>query len=246
MTDTSKARTAIYQEFDSEFQSASGLKDRRLYKIQYSPLHRFPLLALGDNPGGISGADDLLESSTFYEDGRHDIVEFREHPRYHIAAGMFALFAAILKTRDLDAIRRIPYLNVTFRRSQNKATLDLSPAAAALESASVLSKIITLIDPSYILITRGGFAHFKQLHLSSYHVLDNDTITTPNGSNTATIFETYEGVLKATGMTVPIAVVGHPSKYARRADVWVAVAKATAAFFERRGLREIVSKFDKK
>lgn len=228
-------------EIDREFQQISGLTDRRLYKIQYSPLHRFPLLALGDNPGGVSGGDELLESSTFYEDGKHDIVEFRNHPRYHIAAGMFALFAAILNTRDLDAIRRIPYLNVTFRRSQNKAALDMTPAAAARESAPVLSKIIKLVDPSYILITRGGFAHFRQFHLASHHVLDDNPITTPNGANTATIFETYEGTLTATGRTVPMAVVGHPSKYARRVETWAAVARATAGFFEKHGLREAVA-----
>lgn len=230
----------MMKALEAEFKSDSGLTDRRLYKIQYSSLHRFPLLALGDNPGGVSGGDDLLESSTFYEDGKHDIVEFRKDPRYHIAPGMFALFAAILNTRDLDAIRRIPYLNVTFRRSQNKAALDLSPAGAARESAPVLSKIIKLVDPSYILITRGGFDHFKKLHMATHVRLDDEPITTPNGANMATIFETYEGTLAATGRTVPIAVVGHPSKYARRVETWTAVAKATASFLGGRGLREAV------
>lgn len=75
--------------------------------------------------------------------------------------------------------------------------------------------------------------------------MDDEPITTPNGSNTATIFETYEGTLSATGKTVPIAVVGHPSKYARRVDTWAAVAKATAEFFEKRGLRTMVAEFDK-
>lgn len=222
---------------EADFQERSGLTDRRHYKIQYSHLHPFPLLALGDNPGGVPEGGQLLESSTFYEKGQHDIVEYRSHPKYHIAAGMFALFAAILGTRDLDSIRQVPYLNVTFRRSQNKAALNVGEAGAARESAPVLEKIIRLVDPSYVLITRGGFSHFQKLHLSKVALLPEDPISTPNGKNDATIFEAYKGVLAATGREVPIAVVGHPSKYARRTDTWAAVAVAASSFFSSRGLR---------
>lgn len=231
-------------EFDADFQSASGLTDRRLCKIQYSPLHRFPLLALGDNPGGVSGGDDLLESSTFYEDGKHDIVEFRNDPRYHIAAGMFTLFAAILNTRDLDAIRRIPYLNVTFRRSQNKAALKMKAPDAARESAPILTKIIKLVDPSYLLIMRGGFTEARKrgMHLSGLEEVDVPVIRTPNGEREARAFQAFEGTLNATGRRIPIVVVSHPSIFAKRKGTWTAVAEATRDFFEKRGLREAVLK----
>lgn len=225
------------QALENEFREQSGLADRRYYKIQYTHLHPFPLLALGDNPGGVPEGGSLLESSTFYENGQHDIVEYRGNPNYHIAAGMYALLAGVLGSCDPDAIRRVPYLNVTFRRSQSKAALDMNSAAAAKESAPVLSRIIRLVDPSYLIVTRGGFGHFRRLHMNAAAVLADDAITTPNGANTATIFEGYRGTLAATGRTVPVAVIGHPSKYAKRTETWAAVVRATGAMLDREGLR---------
>ena len=234
------------QALEDEFRASSGLADRRFYKIQYSHLHPFPLLALGDNPGGVPEGGALLESSTFYEKGQHDLVEYRANTGYPIAAGMYALLAGVLGTRDPDAVRRVPYLNVTFRRSQKKAALDVSAGQAARESAPVLAKIIRLVDPGYLVVTRGGFEQFRGLHLGDACRLGDDTITTPNGSNTATVFEAFRGTLQATGKPVVIAVIGHPSKYARRVDTWAAVAKATREVLHREGLVEALAEWGKR
>src|SRR5204863_104335 len=57
--------------------------------------------------------------STFYENGEHDYVAFREDSRYTIARPMCTLLKDSGLVEDWDSIRRIPKTNVLFHRSRN-------------------------------------------------------------------------------------------------------------------------------
>jgi hypothetical protein len=56
-------------------------------------------------------------------------------------------------------------------------------------------------------------------------------ITTPNGSNTATIFRTFSGELTS-GVEVSAFAIGHPSRYASRRE-WRDVITASSAAVNR-------------
>jgi hypothetical protein len=221
---------------EREFQRVSQLVDPRMYKIQYSHIHQHPLLVLGYNPGGESGADDLLEQSKFYENYEHDIVYFREHQRYGIASGLCLLLEAMAGTTNSKILRNIPYLNVIWRRSANTSKLKVSESAASRECAGSLARIFTLVDPSHIVTTTQALGVLKKLHLTSPVMGARPTITTPNGSNTATVFATYSATLNATRKRVNIVAVGHPSKFARRSELWSKICNETGAALRDLGL----------
>src|SRR5271166_4056117 len=81
--------------------TATGLHDRRYYKIFYSYIHPFPLLALGYNPGGATDGTDLNASDSFYENWEHDFVCFRHDSRYLLAGPACGLLARSLDTDSM-------------------------------------------------------------------------------------------------------------------------------------------------
>ena len=72
---------------DTEFRAASGLTDRRFYKIFYSAIAPAPLLVIGFNPGGETDGTDLNASESFYENWEHDYVDFRSYGNAYKLAG---------------------------------------------------------------------------------------------------------------------------------------------------------------
>ena len=54
------------EEIDLAYRTASGLADRRYYKLYYSHIPPFPLLVLGQNPGGETDGTDLAASDGFF------------------------------------------------------------------------------------------------------------------------------------------------------------------------------------
>jgi len=115
------------EQLDAEYRAASGIADRRDYKIYYSHIHPFPLLVLGQNPGGETDDTDLAASAT-YELWEHDYLCFRFDPRFGAAGHMCKLLAAGLQTRSVDVLRQVPATNVIFRRSRDTESLKLALA----------------------------------------------------------------------------------------------------------------------
>jgi hypothetical protein len=77
---------------DAAFRKATGLSERRYYKIFYSHIHPFPLLVLGQNPGGETDGTDLVASETCFENWQHDFICSRSNPSYAMAGPMCRVF----------------------------------------------------------------------------------------------------------------------------------------------------------
>jgi len=220
MTDASST-TARMRELDAEFRVHSGLSDRRHYKIFYSQVHASPLLVLGLNPGGETDGTDLNASNSFYENGEHDYVAFRHHGRaYSLAGPMWELLSTALGTRSDDELSRVPATNVVFRRSRSSGTLGMPWRDAARESAPVLRSILRAVDPKAILLLGGSaYSLFTAEHCAPGSLAVSSTpaeVTTPNGRGEACIFRSAQAHVIALDRRVPILMVGHPSKFARR------------------------------
>ena len=213
---------------DAEFRAASGISERRHYKIFYSHIHPFPLLVLGQNPVGETDGTDLAASAGFFENWEHDYLCFRSDTRYALARPMCELLSAALQTISVDELRQVPATNVIFRRSRNTAALNLSTATAARESAPGLHKILKAVNPrALLLISNTAYKLFKTLHCEGQSVKENAApqVFTPNGKADACIFLSAQGRVIGLDRIVPLFMVGHPSKYAGRRE-WPQVLQA--------------------
>lgn len=227
--------TQHMQEIDAAYQAVSGISDRRYYKIYYSHIHPFPLLVLGQNPGGETDGTDLAASDAYFEGWEHDYLCFRNDSRYTLARPMCALLAAGLQTTSVDVLRQVPATNVIFRRSRNTKALNVSPAKAAAESAPVLRNILVAVNPkAVLLIANTAYKLFKTFHCEPQSVTEDaqPRVFTPNGSANACIFLSAQARVRGLDRTVPLFMVGHPSKYAGRSE-WPQVVEALS-----QGLRQ--------
>jgi len=223
------------QEIDAAFRTASGISERRYYKIYYSHIHPFPLLVLGQNPGGETDGTDFAASETFFENWEHDYLCFRNNPSYALARPICALLAAALQTTSVNVLRQVPATNVIFRRSRNTESLNLSPAKAAAESAPALRSILEVVNPcAVLLIANTAYKLFKTFHceLQSIKESAEPQIFTPNGKANACIFLSAQARVLGLNRNVPLFMVGHPSKYAGRSE-WPQVVESLS-----QGLRQ--------
>jgi hypothetical protein len=208
------------REIDAAYRAASGVTNRRYYKIYYSHIHPFPLLVLGQNPGGETDGTDLAASETYFENWEHDYVCFRNDPRYALARPMCALLAAALQTTSVDALRQVPATNVIFRRSRNTESLNMTPARAAAEAAPFLRSILVAVNPTAVLlIAKTAYHLFVRFHCEPGSVKEDEPrIFTPNGTHNACIFFSAQAQVRGLAGTVPLFIVGHASKYAGRRE----------------------------
>jgi hypothetical protein len=229
------------QEIDAAFRAASGISERRYYKIYYSHIHPFPLLVLGQNPGGETDGTDLAASDTYFENWEHDYLCFRKDSRYALARPVCALLAAALQTNSVDTLRQVPATNVIFRRSRNTEALNLTPAKAAEESAPGLRRIIETVNPrAVLLISNTAFKLFKAFHCEPRSIRENSAkqVFTPNGKANACIYLSAQARVLGLNRTLPLFMVGHPSKYAGRSE-WPLVMEALSQGLQQCGISPI-------
>jgi len=232
--------TELMRTLDRDFRAASGLTERRFYKIFYSHIHAFPLLVLGLNPGGTTDGTDLNASNSFYEYGEHDYVDFRHYGNtYSLAGPVYNLLSAALATTAESDLRQVPATNVIFRRSRSGDHLDMAPRSAAHESAPVLRRIIQIVDPRAILLLGSGtLEQFSAVHCAPGSLTatsDAPQILTPNGQSSARLFRVARAYVTALDRTVTMVAVGHPSRYSTRSE-WPAVIDAVHDEFQRLGI----------
>jgi hypothetical protein len=151
------------------------------------------------------------------------------------------LLAAATQTSSVEKLRQIPASNVIFRRSRNTKSLNLSAAKAAEECVPALRSLITAVNPrAVLLISSTAYKLFKTYHceLESVEEDDRPLIVTPNGKANARIFLSARGRVCGLNRTVPLFMVGHPSKYAGRNE-WPEVVEALRQGFKECGLSPI-------
>lgn len=233
--------TQHMREIDAAFRATSGISERRYYKIYYSHIHPFPLLVLGQNPGGETDGTDLAASDTFFENWEHDYLCFRNDSRYALARPICTLLAAALQTNSVDTLRQVPATNVIFRRSRNTEALNVSPTQAAKESAPALRSILEAVNPrAVLLIANTAYKLFKVFHCEPRSVTENSEpqVFTPNGKANACIFLSARARVLGLNREVPLFMVGHPSKYAGRSE-WPQVVKALGQGLQQCGVAPI-------
>jgi hypothetical protein len=231
------------EQLDAEYRAASGIADRRDYKIYYSHIHPFPLLVLGQNPGGETDDTDLAASAT-YELWEHDYLCFRFDPRFGAAGHMCRLLAAGLQTRSVDVLRQVPATNVIFRRSRDTESLKLAPRKAAAETAPFLRKILIAVNPEVILlVSKTAYEIFREFHCEEGSVEEDPAsrIYTPNGRHNACIFLSARARVRALGRPVQLFMIGHPSRYAARRE-WQEVTDSLSKALQRSGIAPIEKK----
>jgi hypothetical protein len=229
--------TGEMQVIDRDYRSASGLEDRRYYKIFYSHIHRFPLFVLGQNPGGETDGTDMTASDSFFENWEHDYLRFRLTPEYALAGPASTLLSEVLATRSIDALRQVPTSNLIFRRSRNTGALNVSPNVAAEEARPFVSRLLKIVDPRCILlVSKTAYDLFVRHHcLTGSVVRDGVEIRTPNGRNAACIFLGATAYVPALDREVNILTIGHPSKYSSRPE-WGSITALVKSRLESLGI----------
>jgi hypothetical protein len=217
------------------YRIASSIADRRYYKIYYSHIHPFPLLILGQNPGGETDGTDLAASDSFFENWEHDYLCFRNDSRYALARPMCSLLAAGLDTSSIDVLRQEPATNVIFRRSRNTKSFDLSTTKAAAEAKPFLQEILVAVNPmAVLLVSKTAYDLFARFHCQAGSIKEDagGKLFTPNGKSDACIFLCAQAHVLGIDRSLPLLMVGHPSKYAGRNE-WPQVVSSVKQALQR-------------
>ncbi len=233
----------VMRAIDERYKQATGLSSRPYYKIFYSHIHEFPLLVLGQNPGGETDGTDLVASEGYFENWEHDYVCFRHNSRYALALPICQLLASALNTDSTESLRQVPATNVIFRRSRNTNSLNLSPTKAAAEAEPFLSEIVGLVGPAAVLlISKMAYDLFTKFHCLPGSVVEEteSRILTPNGRSNACIYQSAVGFVTTLGRATPLLMVGHPSKYSSRIE-WPSVMEALSRALKDLGISPIES-----
>jgi hypothetical protein len=222
MTDATELMRSIGERYRAKTGLALGD-----YSIFYSRIVASHLLILGWNPGGDPKDPTYrsLESQSYYEDLKHDYVEYEFDPSYPMALAMCRFLRETLELRDSEPIRRIPKTNLIFRRSRGQADLPIREVDALKESQKFLEEIICRVRPSVVLLEGiKTLRAFEKHYCSDIVNLTERSIITPNGSSSARIYELHQARVHCLGREVRLLGIGHPSRYARRA-AWALVVQ---------------------
>ena len=217
------------RSLDEAYRVVSGLRERRYYSIFYSKVEPHPILILGYNPGGNpeTWSESALASRSYYENSEHEYVDCH----YPLATAMRSFLLSALNTTDPNRIRSIPKTNLIFRRSTNQGTLALSTSAGLREAKPFVETIVARCQPRLIICegTTTLNAFEKGFCTSVSQHVDGHEITTPNGRHRAAIYRSDTAFVDCLGRRVVIIGIGHPSKYAGRAEWTTVVNRASSA-----------------
>jgi hypothetical protein len=214
MSNDSKMR-----EIEERYKVASGLTNRKFYKVYYSHIHPFPILVLGLNPGGVPDSTYLAASDSFYENWEHDYVKFWQNSQYTMARPTMDFLSAALDTNSANTLRQIPATNIIFRRSQSSDKLSQSVSKSFAETRPYLQELIEIVRPELILfISKTAYSHFTRKLCIAVREEKEHEIKTPNGRSFSTLFLAATCYLPCLSRKVRLVTTGHPSKYAGRSE----------------------------
>jgi hypothetical protein len=204
------------RQLEDDYRKASGLQTRRHYKTFYGQVFPAPILTLGINPGGDpEGTSDdgtrrkdgspASASASFFEWLENDVLdcEWREN------TGLRKLLLPLVG-RDYDRFRReVVKTNMAFRRSTSSS--DINVAAAAVEAAPFLDRIITRVRPQVVILTGGIKDRFLRLHAAeSVSIARSDRLA----NAPAFVFSAERARLKADDLETIVVQVAHASRFA--------------------------------
>lgn len=206
---------------DGNYRRASGLSDKRFYKIYYSSVGQCEVLILGINPGGnplTERPSELISASTsYYEKGEHDYVDCK----YKAALMMLPLLLKVFDGSE-QSVRRTVKTNLSFRRSAStdpkgfKAIHKISLDQSYEEAKPFVEEIIERSNPKLILLEGGIVQRFANMYCRDTGRRLGEIVTTPNGSRDATLFEGRALLVRCLRREVPTVQLGHPSKFGPR------------------------------
>lgn len=206
------------KEIDAEYCMKTGLSKRRFYSIFYSKIVESPIMIIGYNPGGNpeNWDESQLASTSFYENGEHEYVDCH----YPLAVGTRDFIKRAMKLESFEPIRKIPKINLIFRRSSSQDTLKMSPKALLNEAQEFVERIIIKVNPKVIIVE--GKTTLDKLN-SNYcsnvkESFDGASVYTPNGKYKALIYRADKSFMNCLNREVTLIGVGHPSKYANRQE----------------------------
>ncbi len=138
-------KQALYQSFVAAL--PGHLRHDRYFKIFYSHITTAQLAIVGLNPGGNpSDTEDPESASKLYERGEHDYVDCG----YRLATVMRRRLIEARVVESVDALRRIPKINVIFHRSETID--DLGGAGEALRMAGpFVLQILEAVSPEVVI-----------------------------------------------------------------------------------------------
>jgi len=145
--DVNSASIARMRALETRYQAASGLSDRRDYKIYYSPVRPADILTLGDNPGGNPndikpGAPETSASEGYFEHNEHDLLDC-SWPENNV----LKLLVPLLGSSREQVHQAVVKTNLAFRRSPTKKSLAFGIDRAMDEAVPFLEEIISVVQP---------------------------------------------------------------------------------------------------
>ncbi len=182
------------RSLESEFvnECLGGDRNPARYKIWYSGIDRSPAILLGINPAGSE--DNYLTALQPYEEWGHDFSEYELDARYRLAKGGMRFLRHLVGEQTANAkeiVRRIPVLNVCFFRNQDPTNLTKIEYDIC---APYVSRILRRIDP-IVIVTTGDQAYVRIHDIlgANFQIIENNNraVTTPNGSNLAKLYRSY-------------------------------------------------------
>lgn len=222
--------TEFMRSIDARYRAQSGLTERRLYSIFYSQILPSRVMILGFNPGGDPETWDesLLASPSYYEGGEHEYVDCN----YPLAVAMRIFLQDALSLPSVAAIRRIPKSNLIFRRSSGHDSLSLPAGQAMDEALPFVEEMLCRVQPNFVIlegvVTLDKF--IKRYCVGEVRQMRGVDISTPNGRHPACLFRAVQAGVRCLGRDATLIGLGHPSKYAGRAEWRAVVAQAKTLF----------------
>ena len=212
------AAFSFMQSMDERYQAVSGLHARRDYSIFYSQILPCRVMVLGWNPGGDprTWSETELASTSYYENGEHEYVDCH----YPLAVAMRTFLVEALALRSDDEIRTIPKANLIFRRSRGQDSLGIRDGEALTEAKPFVEQIINRVQPTAIILegTKTLKAFERHYCGAVEPCVDGERIMTPNGKVPASIYQFDKATIRCLGRSALLVGLGHPSRYAARAE----------------------------
>ena len=218
------------KQLDANYRRETGLEERRYYSIFYSRIVPSDVVLIGWNPCGNPETWDpsVLASQSWYENGEHEVVD-TDFPN---SVGMREFLVSTGIADDQEEIRSIPKTNLIFRRSRDQNSLGLPAGKAAREAQKYVERILSEVQPELIVCEgKTTLEKFEHLYCSDIEIrIDGKAVYTPNGRSSALIYRADKATVNCLGQKCHLIGIGHPSKYATRAEWRDVLANSKAIY----------------